>query len=125
MNWQSFLFVFLGSGLGGFFRYLISFSHSRIDENGLKHYIPILTVNIVGSLLIGIAYGFLEKNGLSDKLNVLLITGFLGGFTTYSSFSLDILKIVQRGEIVTASIYLLSTLLFGLIAVYLGYLLMK
>lgn len=125
MNWQSVLFVFLGSGLGGFFRYIISFLHNKSDVAGLKHYIPILIVNVIGSFLIGLAFGFMQKNGMTTKMNLLLITGFLGGFTTYSSFSLDILRLIQRGEYLTTITYILLTLLLGIAAVFIGFELIK
>lgn len=125
MNWQALALVFFGSGLGGCFRYLIAQFHGKIDHSGLQHFIPILIVNVIGSFLIGIAFGFLQRNGLWNKYNLLLVTGFLGGFTTYSSFSLDLLKLVQRGEYSIFFLYILCTLFLGFIAVFIGFWLVK
>ncbi len=78
-----------------------------------------LAVNIVGSLAIGLAIGALEGVGQPAKL--FFVTGVLGGFTTFSAFSLDALTLWQRGEVGTAVLYVAASLILSLAAVALGY----
>ena len=78
-----------------------------------------LAVNIVGSLAIGLAIGALEGVGQPAKL--FFVTGVLGGFTTFSAFSLDALTLWQRGEVGTAALYVGASVLLSLAAVALGY----
>lgn len=121
MNVQSLLLVLLGSGIGGVFRFLIAHFHEQIQGDHAKHFMPIFIANIFGSLLIGIVFAFLNKGHISEKYSLFLMTGFLGGFTTYSSFSLDIFRLVQDGALMTALFYIFSTLIFGILAVFAGY----
>lgn len=80
-----------------------------------------LTVNVIGSLLIGIFYGMAEKhNLLTPAMNVFLITGFCGGLTTFSSFADDLFLQLQGHEFLHLVLYLLASLLLGLLMVYIG-----
>jgi CrcB protein len=80
-----------------------------------------MLVNIVGSLLIGVLMAKLQ----SEPAKLLLVTGVLGGFTTFSAFSWDILQLMQRGQIAHAMLYVLGSVLLSLVAVYIGYILVK
>lgn len=121
MNWQNLLLVLLGSGLGGSLRYLVAHFHGQISGDATKHFVPIIIVNLVGSFLIGLAFALLVKEQMNERTSLFLITGFMGGFTTYSSFSLDILRMIQRGDVLPAILYIFSSLLFGFAFVALGY----
>lgn len=82
-------------------------------------FIAVATVNIVGSLLIGLLAGyFTEKNA---TLYLLLVVGFLGGFTTFSSYSLDLLAMLERQLYSQALIFALGQVLLGLAAAALGF----
>ncbi len=111
------LMVFLGAGLGGSLRYWVS------DE--VYKYFPVffpwgtLIVNILGSFLLGILiFGFDVKELLSPNLKLLLAIGFCGGFTTFSTFSLETFQLIRDTEYLLATIYVLSSIGFSLGAVY-------
>jgi fluoride exporter len=79
-----------------------------------------LLINLLGSFLIGVVYvlGF-EKGALSHELRIGFMTGFLGGFTTFSTFSLDVLRMFQSGQIGWAALYIAFSLL-GIPIAFLG-----
>lgn len=118
-----FLLVALGSALGGSLRYAVSFLSKSIVSD--HDFVPTLLVNLIGSFGIGIAFAFSQKFSWHESLSLFLIVGLLGGFTTFSSFSLDILKLLQNGHWVTAVSYIFSSLLGGIALAYLGFLLAK
>jgi len=68
-----------------------------------------LTCNIAGSLVMGILIGLFAHHGTSQTLRAFLAIGFLGAFTTYSSFSLDTITLIERGEAGLAAAYVLGT----------------
>ena len=114
---MSALWVFLGGGLGAVLRFLIG--KWSLAQFGIGFPIGTLTVNIAGSLAIGMAIGALEGVGQPAKL--LFVTGVLGGFTTYSAFSLDALTLWQRGQAGMALLYVGLTLIGALGACAAGY----
>ncbi|MGA0805474.1 MAG: fluoride efflux transporter CrcB [Pseudohongiellaceae bacterium] len=113
-----YLIVAVGGALGAVARY-------GCYRLALKHEwhaaVATLGINALGSLLIGVLYVVLtERSGLSPQLQSLLTVGFLGAFTTYSTYSLDALKLLEQGQPLAAVAYLLGTLLLCLMAVWLG-----
>ena len=117
------LLVFAGGGLGSAFRYLIGLGLNRNDF--LTPY-GTFFVNIVGSLLIGVLAGYnLRTLNLNHEYQALLIAGFLGGFTTFSSFAFENLVMIQNGKFLLFLAYFVSTLIAGLFAVAFGYYLSK
>ena len=84
------------------------------------------TVNILGSLAMGCVMGwFAHKGGASGNAQILLATGFLGGFTTFSAFSLETARMVETKAYVNAGLYVGSSVLLGLIMVFAGLFLMR
>ncbi len=84
------------------------------------------TINIVGCLLIGMIYAFSEKgNIMSPEVRMFLATGFCGGFTTFSTFSYDILQLLKDREILIASGYISLSVFLGILAAYLGVIIVK
>lgn len=82
---------------------------------------PTLAVNVTGCLLIGILYGWVVKQSGDTRAAVLLLaTGVLGGFTTFSAFGLETVELVRMGDAATAAIYALASLVLGFGAVLLG-----
>ena len=80
-----------------------------------------LFVNVLGSFLIGVVATFmLRKFPDAENARHFLTTGFLGGFTTFSAFSLDVFQLMQRGENIWAAAYLLASVLLGIAAVIAG-----
>lgn len=113
------LAVGLGGGIGAIARYLVSLWMQRrfpgFPASGT------LLVNVAGCLLIGILMGLIvERNLLSPAVRLLLITGFLGGLTTFSSFGAQTLELFEAGHFRLTLIYLAGNLIGGLFAVWLG-----
>ncbi len=117
------LLVFIGGGLGSAFRYLIGLGLNHSDYLTPK---GTFLVNVLGSLLIGLLAGYnLRTMHLNHEYQALLIAGFLGGFTTFSSFAFENIVMLQNGKTFLFLSYLLSTIVFGLLAAATGYYLSK
>lgn len=112
-----FLFIFIGSGLGAVVRYALSLNMQTPDS---KLPYGILTCNLLGCLIIGIVYG-LVKSHHPSWISPLAVTGFLGGFTTFSTFALDTQKLIQAGNTGLAISYILISVLGGLALCFVGY----
>jgi CrcB protein len=119
-----FILVFLGAGLGGSFRYFISSLSFKV----LPVYFPYgtLIVNVLGSAILGIIiFGFDEKELLNTNLKLLLTVGFCGGFTTFSTFSLETINLLRDTEYMLASINILLNVILTLLGIYIGYLITR
>ncbi len=85
-----------------------------------------LLVNVIGSFVLGFLSIFLvQKLHVSEALKLAIMVGFLGSFTTFSTFSLDVLNAFNTGQSLKAVLYIVSSVLTSLLGVYLGYLLAK
>lgn len=102
---QAFLFVGLGGALGAMSRYGVSVAIGRHWHAGFP--LATLTVNILGSLLMGLFVGFLAKTtpDWQASARLFVAVGVLGGFTTFSAFSLDVITLLERGNIGSAILY--------------------
>jgi CrcB protein len=115
---KNFLLVFIGGGFGSGLRYLIG---KYLNSSLGSFPIGTFTVNIIGSLLIGLILGYAAKeNSLSQNQVLLLATGFCGGFTTFSAFANENFQLLKTGDIMQFSIYTISSIVVGLIAVFIG-----
>jgi len=115
---KNFLLVFIGGGFGSGLRYLIG-KYLNSSLGGFP--IGTFTVNIIGSLLIGLILGYAAKeNSLSQNQVLLLATGFCGGFTTFSAFAQENFQLLKTGDIMQFSIYTIGSIVVGLIAVFIG-----
>lgn len=117
------LAVGLGSFVGGIFRYIISvFIQSRHQSD-----FPYGTwaVNIVGCFIIGLIFAFVEKGFMNTEWRLFLIAGVLGGFTTFSAFSLESVLLFKQQSIFLGLIYILSSVALGLISTLIGYSIIK
>jgi len=113
-----YLMVAAGGALGAMARYFFYTLALRLEQHAA---LATFSVNLLGAFLIGIMFVLLtEKAGMEPHLQNLLSIGFLGAFTTYSTYSLDALRMLQNGQIGMALVYLLGTMLVCLLAVWLG-----
>ena len=117
------LLVAIGSALGGVLRYLVPCVFAA--HKGFPW--ATLTVNVVGSFLIGLLSGFLARHGGSsaDSIRAFAVVGFCGGFTTFSTFSNETFRMLESGQWLSAAAYIGISVLAGLAAVFLGYLFSK
>jgi CrcB protein len=123
---QAYFWIAVGSGLGGMARYWCSgFVANRVGET-----FPwgTLTVNVVGSLLIGVLGALTEVDSrvyLAPATRQFVMIGLLGGFTTFSSFSLQTLNLLRDGQWLQASGNIVASVILCLFAVWLGYVLVS
>lgn len=109
--------VAIGGALGASGRYLANVTLTRAFGAGFPW--GTLAVNIVGSFIMGVLVIVLAKKG-ANAYAPLLLTGMLGGFTTFSAFSLDALTLFERGQVATALGYVVGSVILSLGAVILG-----
>ena len=109
----------LGGAIGSIFRYLTSIIVNKYWPN----HFPLATflTNIFGCFLIGLIIGFLAKNNLSDsEWKWFLITGFCGGYTTFSAFGYENIQLLQSNNAAIAFAYIAMSITVGLLAVWFG-----
>lgn len=122
---KALLLVGIGGGLGSIFRYIISTVLVRI----LPGHYPWGTffVNVLGCFLIGVFLAWFEKQVPVGEFNLrlLLVTGFCGGFTTFSAFASENIKLLLSGQVLAALVYITGSVLVSLLAVWAGLELVK
>jgi len=113
------LLVGLGGGAGSLLRFLTSMLTAKMGY--LVFPLATFIVNTVGCLLIGLFIAWSFKHGAwNDNLKALLISGFCGGFTTFSTFSLENIQLYQTGHYGVLALYIVTSILVGLAAVWIG-----
>ena len=115
---KNILIVGFGSFVGGIARYL---TYLLIDKR-LGGSLPINTfiVNIIGSLILGVLAGLLIKNQINDSTRLALAVGFCGSYTTFSTFALDNMQLLNQKP-TTAFIYIIASVVIGIAAVFMGF----
>lgn len=108
-----------GGGLGTLLRYGLSVSADRAAAGIFPA--GTLAVNLGGSLLIGCVWGLFEQGYLSPDSRLFLMTGVLGGFTTFSTFALENFSLLRDGEMKLAAVNILISNLAGLVLVLAGF----
>lgn len=123
------LHVALGGAIGAVLRYQLG--------RGMTHWLgpqvvstfpwATLAANVIGSLCMGLIAGWLARNGgfQSENVRLFAAVGLLGGFTTFSAFSLELMLLIERGQATTGMIYALVSVLAGLVGLYLGLIVMR
>jgi len=111
--------VFLGGGLGAVSRHLSAMAVMRVSGPGFPW--GTMVVNIIGSLVMGLLIAWLARRSAGDAdLRLLLATGFLGGFTTFSAFSLDAVTLYERGALTAAAAYVIASVTVSILALFGG-----
>lgn len=116
---KSYLLVFVGGGIGASLRHTVN----MISARGLGTAFPWGTflINISGSLVMGLIAGYLAFKGeASQPWRLFVMTGILGGYTTFSAFSLDAALLYERGEIASALFYVLGSVLLSIAGLFAG-----
>jgi CrcB protein len=116
---MNYLLVFIGGGLGSSLRHIINIVSARVLGTGFPYHTFI--INITGSIVMGLIAGYLAFKGeASQPWRLFLMTGILGGYTTFSAFSLDAALLYERGEIGLALFYVLGSVVFSIAGLFAG-----
>ncbi|MDX3928755.1 MAG: fluoride efflux transporter CrcB [Shinella sp.] len=116
---MNYLIVFLGAGIGGAGRHGVNLLAARLFGAGFP--VGTLAVNVAGCFVMGVLAGlFAFRTGLPQEARLFLTTGVLGGFTTFSAFSLDAALLWERGEAGLAAVYVVASVLLSLAGVAAG-----
>jgi CrcB protein len=116
---MAFIIVFLGGGLGAALRHGINLGIARLLGTGFPH--ATFFINVTGSFVMGlIAAWFAFKGDASQHWRLFLTTGVLGGYTTFSTFSLDTALLYERGELTLAAVYVIGSVALGLVGLFAG-----
>ena len=116
---MNYLIVFLGAGIGGAGRHGVNVLAARLV--GTAFPAGTLVINVLGCLLMGLIAGFFAFRGhLPQEARLFLATGVLGGFTTFSAFSLDAVTLYQRGQAGLAGAYVAGSVVLALAALASG-----
>ncbi len=119
-----YLVVFFGAGIGGVLRHAVNIGAARLFGFGFPY--GTLTVNVLGSVIMGLLTElFVVRSGLPQELRLFLTTGILGGFTTFSTFSLDAVSLWERGQWVLAASYIALSLVLSMAGLFAGLMLIR
>ena len=118
---QAILAIFLGSGLGGVTRYMLS---KVINANNTYAFpLGTLVVNFLACLILGCVLGLGDK--VSTNVRLLIAAGFCGGFSTFSAFSGETFLLLQEGNYLQAFLYILASVIVCIAATFFGYWIVK
>jgi len=116
---MNYVIVFVGAGLGGALRHGINLLAARIAGNEFPY--GTLVINVIGSFLMGVIVASLAlRLELSQSLRLFLTTGILGGFTTFSAFSLEAALLYQRDQMLAAIIYVVASVVLAIGGLFAG-----
>ena len=121
---RTILFVGIGGFIGSILRYLVSLVFARLDIANFP--LATLSVNILGCFVIGLVLGLTERGSFAaGEVRSFVVVGILGGFTTFSAFSYETIRLLQEGAFGPAAGNILLNVVLGLAATYVGLTLSK
>ena len=116
---MNYLLVFIGGGLGSSLRHTVNMVSARYLGTGFPYHTFI--INITGSIVMGLIAGYLAfKGDAAASWRLFLMTGILGGYTTFSAYSLDSIVVYERGEIGLALFYVVGSVVFSIAGLFAG-----
>ena len=116
---MSYLLVFVGGGLGATLRHLVNVFCARCMGTGFPW--GTFIINISGSTVMGLIAGYLAfKGGASQPWRLFLMTGILGGYTTFSAYSLDAALLYERGALMLAALYVVGSVVLSIGGLFAG-----
>lgn len=116
---MAYLVVFLGAGIGGALRHGVNLAAARLFGFGFP--LGTLIVNLAGSFMMGVLAGwFAFRMGIPQHMRLFLTTGILGGFTTFSAFSLDAALLIERHAYWLAAAYIAGSVVASILALFAG-----
>jgi CrcB protein len=116
---MSFLIVFLGGGIGAALRHGVNVLSARLLGTAFPY--ATMFENVTGSLVMGLLAGYFAfKGDASQSWRLFLTTGILGGYTTFSAFSLDAALLYQRGELALAALYVIGSVALSIAGLFAG-----
>jgi CrcB protein len=119
-----YLIVFIGGGFGAAIRHGVNLGIARLLGSGFPY--ATLLINITGSLIMGLAAAYFAfKGDASQHWRLFLTTGILGGYTTFSTFSLDAALLYERGEVSVAALYVLLSVVVSIAGLFAGFALVR
>ncbi len=111
--------VFLGGGLGAALRHAVNLGVARLLGTAFPY--GTLIINISGSLVMGLIAGYLAfRSGASQYWRLFLMTGILGGYTTFSAFSLDAALLYERGALGASALYIVASVVLSILGLFAG-----
>lgn len=116
---MSYILVFLGGGLGATLRHLVNLACARCMAPGFPW--GTFIINITGSTVMGLIAGYLAFKGeAAQAWRLFLMTGILGGYTTFSAYSLDAALLYERGELMLAALYVTGSVALSIAGLFAG-----
>lgn len=113
---MTYFWVFIGGGLGSLCRFGLA---QWLNRSGAYPWGTLLA-NGLACIVLGVLVGWASKQSLSMEARLLLMTGFCGGFSTFSTFSNELIQMLKQTDYLSAFTYLMMSLAFGLLAIWLG-----
>ena len=121
---MGFLVVFLGGGIGAALRHGVNLAVARVLGSGFNY--ATMFENVSGSLVMGLLVGYFAFEGtIPQHWRLFLTTGILGGYTTFSAFSLDAILLYQRGQLGLAALYVIASVALSIGGLLAGLLLIR
>jgi fluoride exporter len=116
---MNYVLVFIGGGLGSVLRYIVNVVCPKILGTNFPYHTFI--INITGSTVMGLIAGYLAfKGDAAQSWRLFLMTGILGGYTTFSAYSLDSAVLYERGEIGLAALYVIGSVVLSILGLFAG-----